>query len=177
MKPYKPKAMPASQVVAVLLSLGAFGLAAAAARELWTKRTGTALESWLRPVFDTISRAHFESWMFPAGVISAVVGLVLVIIALKPRPSTHEALAAAPNFWIRNVDVARLCTATAERVPSVATASTYAAPRHVTVTITGSDRHADLAERVAEAVQPILDQLADERTLTVKLHSLSEAEQ
>lgn len=168
MKPFVPRAQPASRFLAVALSLGLFALVGIAGRELWTKRTGTQLESWLRPVFDTVARARFESWMLPAGVAVAIVGIVFIVVALKPRPKTHVALAAGPNFWIRNLDIARLCTSTAERVPGVARATTYASPRTITVTVSGGERHDDLAERVHAAVSPIVDHLAASRRLQVK---------
>lgn len=171
MKPYAPKGQPASRAIAVLLSVAAIGLAIAAARELWTKRTGTELESWLKPIFDLIARARYETWMLPVGVLVALIGVFFVIAALSPRPRTHVQLAASQNFWIRNVDVARLCTATAERVPRVAGASTYASPRSVVVSITGGDHHEDLPERVREAIDPVVAQLAEPRKLSVKFQS------
>ncbi|QGU02899.1 hypothetical protein CKALI_10220 [Corynebacterium kalinowskii] len=171
MKGYIPKGQPASRAVAVLLSIGSCGLAIAAARELWTKRTGTELKSWLKPVFDLIARAKYEPWMLPLGVAVVILGIYLVAVALKPRPMTHVQLAASPNFWVRNVDIARLCTATAERVPSVAGASTYASPKHVIVSITGSDQHHDLAQRVEAAILPIVEQLESPRKISVKFHN------
>lgn len=177
MKRYIPRAIAASQILSIALSLGAFALAIAAARELWTKRTGTELKSWLHPVFELISRAHYEPWMLPGGVVAALVGLIFIIVAVKPRPRTHVPLAAAPNFWIRNVNIARLCTATAERVPGVSKASTYASPRTVIVTVTGSDHHGDLAARVSDSIEPIVGLLESPRRVNVKFVSSIEERQ
>lgn len=171
MSGYIPKSQPASRAVSVVLSMTAIGVAVAAARELWTKRTGTTLKSWLRPVFEFISRAEYQPWMLPVGMLVFVLGLVLIVVTVKPRPKTHVRLAQAPNMWIRDVDIARMCTATAERVPGVASASTHASPRTVVVSITGSNQHPDLAERVEAAVTPIVQQLSQPRKVSVKFHN------
>ncbi|QMV86167.1 hypothetical protein HW450_05485 [Corynebacterium hindlerae] len=164
-----PRATPASRIVAILMSLSLFGVAICAARELWTKRTGTQLNSLLTPVFELIARAKYEPWMLPMGCLVVAVGFALIVIALKPRPRTHIQLRMAENHWTRNVDIARLCTAAAERVPGVARASTYASPRHVTVTISGNHSDSTLVERVTSTVHNVVAPLADAPQVQVRL--------
>ncbi|MEJ5928020.1 DUF6286 domain-containing protein [Corynebacterium sp. H128] len=160
MKNYIPRSHPAARWVAVLLSFSLLGLAFVAARELWTKRTGTQLESWLVPVFEIIGRATYEDWMLYAGIFALLLGLVLVAIGIKPRRKTHRAVASAANIWIRDVDIARQCTATAEKVPGVRRASTYVTRTTVTVTITCSSHDDDVTERVSASITPLIAELA-----------------
>lgn len=173
MKTFTPRAQPSSRIFALTLCLLMFGVAGIAARELWTKRTGTALESWLSPIFELISRAQYQPWMLPVGILAIVVGLIFMFSSLKPRRATHQALAGEPTLWVRNVDIARMCTAVAERVPGVAVASTYASPRVVTVTVTGNSGDEPLPDRVRLAVHDKLAKLAKAPTLHVRMGGLT----
>ncbi|MDU0478678.1 DUF6286 domain-containing protein [Staphylococcus chromogenes] len=173
-KTFPPKAQPAARSLALVIAFAFLGVVIVVARELWSMRTGSQLESWLEPIFQVIGRARYQAWMFPAGIAAALVGIWLMIMAVFPRRQTHRGIISAANLWIRPMDIARHCTATAEKIPGVNRASTFATTRLVTVTVTGDPQDTDLAERVQTALSPITAALVDAPRLVVRIQSRNE---
>lgn len=73
-------------------------------------------------------------WLRTAGIAAVVVGLILLVIAVKPRRRTH--LAAGELVWIRPAAAARLAADAAARVDSVTAASADAKRRRLHATVT-----------------------------------------
>ena len=68
----------------------------------------------------------------------------------------------------RPIDIARLCTAQAERVPGVLRAHSTVTPKHITVSVNGDTSTAeDLTNRVTQQLTPHLANVAGAPTLTV----------
>ncbi|AKK02261.1 DUF6286 domain-containing protein [Corynebacterium epidermidicanis] len=170
----QPKAQPAARAVALLLAVALLGVVVVVGRELWTMRTGSQLQSWLEPIFETIGTARYQPWMFPAGLFAIALGLCLIVVAFLPRRATHRQLRSSARIWVRPVDIARLCTAHAQRVPGVLRASTFATPRAINISVTGDPNDPNLPGRVEESVYPILQQLIDDPKINIRVHSRNE---
>ncbi|MEO9220939.1 MAG: DUF6286 domain-containing protein, partial [Mycobacteriaceae bacterium] len=126
--------------------------------------------SWTKRAADTIDGLSPQTWMIPAGVALALLGLWWLFAALKPRRRTEIALSGEPGAWIRPSDLARLTQPTAENTDGVVSARVSAGRRRVTVkaTITARDS-AQIRAALTEAVQDRLTAL--QRAPKVKVNT------
>jgi hypothetical protein len=99
--------------------------------------------------------------MITAGLGAAVVGLLLLFTAIKPRRRTHRPLAAT-GTWIKPRDIRRLARCAAEPVTGVAEAVATGSHRRITLTITtvGGFDVVALKDTVHAAVTEALTPLA-----------------
>jgi hypothetical protein len=116
--------------------------------------------TWLAAMIDGLDRTTAEWWMIPAGIGVSLVGVWLIVTALRPRSRKMLALTSQTGVFLRTRDVARLASAAADDVDGVLTASTVASRRTVTVTVE-SDRDGIAAivrdtvgERLAALARP-----------------------
>ena len=106
--------------------------------------------------------------MFPVGILLCVIALVLLAVTFWPRKSTYRQIESTTSLWMRPIDIARLCTAQAERVPGVLRAHSTVTPKHITVSVNGDTSTAeDLTNRVTQQLTPHLANVAGAPTLTV----------
>lgn len=158
------KGNPAVRWLMILFSLLLLALAVVCGRELWwVHRQHNDDQAWIRPALDWVSNLGHQGWFFPAGIAIGVLGVVLLILALKPAPPKYVASAAGAhtNVYMRPLDIARRSTAVAERVSGVYDAETVVNRKatKVTVNVTGVDAP-DLAQRVEEEVHAHVGKLA-----------------
>ncbi|MBA3488808.1 MAG: hypothetical protein H0T78_04550 [Longispora sp.] len=95
--------------------------------------------TWLAVVVDGLDRTTAEWWMIPAGVGIALIGVWLIVSALRPRSRHTHAVTSETGLFLRTRDIARLAAAAAADVDGVLAASSTAGRRTVTVTVE-SDR-------------------------------------
>ncbi|MCH6197777.1 DUF6286 domain-containing protein [Corynebacterium mastitidis] len=165
----EPKASPAARWVSILLGLGLIGLAVVAGRELWLHYTEESdTQSWVLPLIDNLAQGSFQQWMIPASIVAALVGLALVLVALKPRSRGYLPLESEVSLWARPVDIARYTTATAKRVPGITAASTRARKGSVRLHATATSGDSTVEQRVHESVHQNLDPLVG-NTMNLKL--------
>jgi hypothetical protein len=107
--------------------------------------------------------------MLPGGIAVAVVGLLIVVAAVKPRRRTHRPL-TAPDTWIRPRDIIRLTGSACQAITGVANANANGSARRIAVSITplaGYDVRA-LNDAAHTVVAGILAELA--RPPRLKIH-------
>ncbi|MGZ0145888.1 Asp23/Gls24 family envelope stress response protein [Kribbella sp. WER1] len=99
-------------------------------------------------------------WMRVAGIAAVVVGLVVLVLAVKPRRRTH--LQVGDLVWIRPAAAARLAADSASRVDSVTAASVVAKRRRLqaTVTMFGSPKrvHDEVQATIADRLRSVTPQ-------------------
>lgn len=165
----RPKAAPAAAPVAVLLALGVFALGLIALFDALTATTVLTNPHWVTDVARDINGATAKGWMVPAGVGAVIVGLVLLIVALKPRRSKGIEVRSSVSVWTRPGDVARLATDSARGEPQMLRASSNATARKVTVTIhTAEQDSTDLVSEVRSAVEQRLAPLTTQARVSVR---------
>jgi hypothetical protein len=125
--------------------------------------------TWLAAMIDGLDRTTAEWWMIPAGVGIAMVGVWLIVAALRPRSRKMLALTSQTGVFLRTRDVARLASAAADDVDGVLSASSVASRRMVTVTVE-SDR-GGVAELVRETVDERLAALASPPKVKVRVRA------
>lgn len=175
----KPAASPAARTWTVILGLACLGGSAFLGRETWAVSTGT--RSWLQPFIDVMSQDKIETWMLVSGGAAILVGLLLLVVAVKPRKSTHTQVESeVASMWLRPVDIARAASAAARRVPGVAAARSRAviSKKKITVdvTVNGDTEDEGLISRVEDAVAQTLQQLDRQPQLAVAAEKLPEVD-
>lgn len=165
----EPKASPAARWVSVILGLGLIALAAVAGRELWLHYAKEEQQSWVVPLLDNLAQGTFQEWMIPASIVAVLVGLFLVLIALKPRRRDYLPLESTVSLWARPVDLARNTTATAKRVPGITSASTQVRRGTVRLHATATTEDASVKQHVHDDVHRNLDPLVSD-SMSVKIN-------
>ncbi|GAA1598318.1 hypothetical protein GCM10009742_52080 [Kribbella karoonensis] len=136
----------------VLIALGAVGIAEML-RSTGLLRGQVIPQGW----FGRTMVVAPAGWLRPAGIAAIVVGLILLVAAVKPRRRTH--LAAGELVWIRPPAAARLAADSAARVDSVTAASADAKRRrlHATVTTFGdpSRVHDEVRTAIADRLSTV----------------------
>ncbi|WP_456844808.1 DUF6286 domain-containing protein [Cellulomonas sp. P5_C6] len=119
-------------------------------------------EPWIAPVVDRADGVGPSTLVTVVGVVLALLGLWLVVIALGRRVRTRLAVTSSAGTTIGIGDAARLAASAADEVDRVLSARASATRRSVTVTVTtleGDDVtdavRAAVTERLAPLVRPL----------------------
>ena len=148
-------------ILAVLvIALGAVGVhdalvaAGAVAQPPWIDAAAKSLQG-LRPAF----------WLVPVGVTLVLLGLWLLLSALRPRPRTAIALQARTGVFLRPRDVATLARCAAQDVDGVTSAKVTASPRKIVVAARSTT--GGLQQNITQAITTRLRALATAPTVQV----------
>lgn len=125
--------------------------------------------TWIAAIFDAFDGLTAEWWMIPLGLVVALIGVWLIVTALRPRSRKTLAVTSATGIFLRTADVARLASAAADDVDGVLAASSVASRRKVTVTVE-SDRD-QVADLVRDAVTERLSALQKPPPVRVRVRS------
>lgn len=106
-------------------------------------------------------------WMVPVGVVLAVLGLWLLLMALRPRPRKAVTLTAQTGVFLRPKDVSRLAETAAERIGGVLDVRVSAKPKTAKVTVRSTGDQAT-SDRVRDAVTARLAPLESPPTLKIR---------
>ncbi len=148
-----PTATPAAAPWAALLALVVLALGVVGIRDALVAAGAFGGSSWTKNTANAIDGLTARTWMIPAGIGLAVLGLWWLLAALKPRKRTEISLSGTPGAWMRPGDLARLVQPTVENVEGVVSASTSANRRTVTVKATTTARDsAQVRTAVTDAV-------------------------
>lgn len=172
----EPARSPLARWWTLLLALGFLAAGAVVVREILVDNGTVDSGRWLTPALNWLADLSYRDWMLPAAIGCAVVALIFLIVTVRPRAKTHMALTGAgddaPQVFARPVDLARLTTATVERVPGVLRATTVTTRKRITVTVVtaaAADEHAQLIDRVTAAARSIADLVDESPDVAVKL--------
>jgi len=119
-------------------------------------------EPWIAPVLDSLDGVVPSVLVSVVGVVVALLGLWLVVVALGRRVRTRLDVTSSTGTTLGLNDAARLAASAADEVDRVLSARAAATRRSVTVTVTtleGDDVtdavRAAVTERLAPLVQPL----------------------
>nr|WP_281372779.1 DUF6286 domain-containing protein [Kineococcus aurantiacus] len=90
---------------------------------------------WLPTVAENLRGFAPAAWLIPVGVVVALIGLWLMVTALRPRSRKTLPLVSRTGVFLHTRDVARLASAAARDVSGVLEASSAATRRKVDVTV------------------------------------------
>lgn len=108
-----------------------------------------------------------EVWVLVAGILLALLGLLLLVRALRPSPPKVTAVRADTGVYLRPRDVSRLAETAAESVDGVLAVHVSATPRRVGVDVR-STGDPGVADRVREAVAVRLEPLENQPAVRVR---------
>ncbi len=150
----EPLTTPAVKAPAVLLGLVLCGVSALCIRELIIYHDLVGGDPWLADTSVWIAQLQWRNWMMFAAPGALLIGLLLIVAAVKPRRRTHLRLRAGTDVWLRPTDVARLCSAAAFEDTEVLTATTTVSGRRAAVTVTApEDAFAEISGPVQQRVE------------------------
>ncbi len=153
-------------VVALLLALAVVGIGVLGIQTALVSAgalTGTSWLTWLIQGFDGLTAG---AWALSVGVALLLLGLLVLVAALRRRPRTAVALRASTGVFLRPHDVARLAENAADEVDGVSTASASATRSRVRVRVTTTG-DAGVEEAVRAAVSERLGALDSLPRITV----------
>jgi hypothetical protein len=122
---------------------------------------------WLPAVVRGLDRSIAEWWLIPAGIAVALIGVWLIVTALRPRSRDTLAVNSTTGVFLRTRDIARLASAAADDVDGVLSATSVASRRAVTVTIESTTT--EIAAPVRDAVGQRLAALSTPLTVKVRI--------
>ncbi|WP_028045627.1 DUF6286 domain-containing protein [Cellulomonas sp. URHE0023] len=154
-----PEATRAGRVgwVGVVLSILVIALGVVVIRDALVVGGYVDGETWLVPVIDGADGIEPSAATTAGGVVVALLGLWLVLVALGRRVRTRVPL-DVPGTTIGVADVARLASSAASDVPYVLSAQSSARRSSVSVKVTaleGDDVDADVLAAVQQRLAPL----------------------
>ncbi len=171
-----PRATPLARYVAIVIGLALLVLAVLCGREIWLRNSRSIdWTPWAAPIFHTIGNATYQTWMLPAGVVAALLGVFLVWSAFRPRTRTHRRVRSTAPVWMRPVDISRMLCAAARAVPGVASATSHVSGNTAHVSVTG--HREGLAPLVDATLLPLLKSLGIDLRLQVRQRPLAGREE
>ena len=166
---HRPAASPVARYLAILLGLLLLAAAAVAGRDLYIRYTDVEWQPWVSTATNWIGELSYRNWMLPAGIASLIIGLLLLWASLRPRTKTHREINSDIAVWMRPVDVARMCTASAQRVPGVMAAHTVVRKRSINVTVIGNPQDEKLRKQLQDSLQPLASLVTGSPALKVQV--------
>lgn len=150
-------------LAALLLATGLLLL-----REALVVLGATSGAPWLPAAAEGLRGLGPAWWLVPAGVAVALVGLWLLVSALRPRSRRTLPLTSGTGVFLHTRDVARLASGAAREVDGVLSASATATRRTVSVKVHGT---ADVREEVTRAVTETLTPLRTTPRVDVRVRT------
>jgi Family of unknown function (DUF6286) len=168
-----PALVPGILLAVVAIGIGVVGIHDALV--YWTRSGSWDLISvhgatWTGATIHWVENLTPQLWMTFAGAALALVGIWLVVLALKPRRVRGVTVTSSTYMWVEHSGVGRLAVAAAAQVPGVRSASGSAGRRTVNVTVeAGSGDSQQLATSVRDAIAARLAPLAKAPKITVSV--------
>jgi hypothetical protein len=116
---------------------------------------------------DKLRSVRPQAYYVPAGVILALLGLWLVVSALRPRPRRDLAVGDTALVWLTPSAVASIARSTTSGVDGVVDARATATRRSVRVLARTTSADPELRRRISAAVEQSLQGLATTPTVCV----------
>lgn len=163
--PTPPKAPAGSTAVGILIALVLVGAGVLGVHDGLTGLGWASGRAWLPPALEAVDGAHAATWMLVVAAVLALLGLWLVLLALKPRRRTHlPAPDREIDLWSTPAALAAVARRAADRQSGVMSATAQARRRRVDVDVTTRDgADAGVDARVQEAVEQNLEGLLPPR--------------
>jgi hypothetical protein len=149
-----PRGRPAASGVSLVLAVALVSVAVVSVHDLAVERGWTGGPSWTGSLVDDLDGLTAGTGVVVAGVVLAVVGLLLVLSALKPAPRTHVATPGETDVWVTRRAVRAVAVGAAEDTGGVLEAS--ARHRRGRVVVTVQSDHADIVPAVETSVREAL---------------------
>lgn len=150
-------------VAVVLIVVGVIGIREAVLAAGWTSGS-----SWAASLARRADHGYGHSvWLVPIGIVAVVLGVWLVIVAVRPRPKKTLALASGTGVFLTRRGIQNLVLRCADDVDGVTAAQVDATRRKVVVRVTATDP-GSVGAAVRVAVTERLQALTNPPAVSVK---------
>lgn len=109
-------------------------------------------------------------WLIPAGIVVALIGLWLIVTALRPRSRRTLPLTSRTGVFLHTRDIARLASGAAHDVDGVLDVSSAATRRKVSVSVRATSAPG-VRDAVTAAVTQRLSALQSPPRVAVRVHT------
>ncbi|MBF4161661.1 DUF6286 domain-containing protein [Nocardioides acrostichi] len=166
-----PRGRPVVSLAALLVALAIIALAVVAVRDLVVARGWAPGTPWARSLVEGLDGLGATTASTAVGVAMAVLGAVLLLVAVKPAPRTHRALPAdaeqaSVELWATPAATAALALDVADRTCGVLGARVRrAGRRRVRLEVGTTLDRVEIRERVTTRLREELAPLGDPRVV------------
>lgn len=160
----------AAPLIAQLLALALIGLGVIAIRDVLVVTGVLTGQPWIPAAISAVDGLTSQPWLVAVAAAAIVLGVIVLIAAVKPRPRKVVPLTSASGVYLRTGDVAAVAQHAAADVDGITHARVSATAQAVTVTAdttAPSDQHSAVRGAVTQAVNDALTGL--ERPPSVKV--------
>ncbi|MDY5786334.1 DUF6286 domain-containing protein [Corynebacterium sp.] len=106
----EPRGVASVRWLSLALGAALLGLAVALGRDLWMHYRVGRDTSWTASALRWVADHQIGMVTVAAGVVVSLLGILLLIAAVAPRPRTHVRYSSESSIWMRPVDIARKAT-------------------------------------------------------------------
>ncbi|MDQ3615769.1 MAG: alkaline shock response membrane anchor protein AmaP [Actinomycetota bacterium] len=166
----RPVAAGLLSVLGVVWALLLLALAVVCLRDALVAFGALGGRPWINSVTSWLDGTTATNWMYLIGAVCVLVGLLLLVAALKPRARRGIEVEADTGVLISKSAVRRLASSAARQVDGVDTASATAGRRRVTVdaTILASSQVDEVKADISDAVGDRLEALRKDPQVRVR---------
>ncbi|WP_139977349.1 hypothetical protein [Nocardioides litoris] len=133
-----PRTHPGAGGVTVLVCLLLAGLAALGVQDLLASQGWTAGEPWLLTAVDAVDGLAVGAATTAAGVVLVVLGLAVLLLAVRRGRPTHLRTSASAETWVSPRALGALAARAADRAPGVLHTSVVRSTRRSVVVEVGT---------------------------------------
>ncbi|WP_018297788.1 DUF6286 domain-containing protein [Corynebacterium lubricantis] len=153
----EPRAHPRARSLTLVIGVVLLVLAGIMIRDVWVLVDGqNPADGWLVAPLTFLEGYNITLGGAAIGILIALVGLWVIIAALRPRMHTHVKVSSTASIWMRPVDIARKSTATMQQEFGSDDVRSRADRKRLSVEV-GSDEAESLSEEtIKDALRPEL---------------------
>ncbi|WP_130011216.1 DUF6286 domain-containing protein [Serinicoccus sediminis] len=167
-----PRRRPVAIWPALLLALGLVALGVASVRDLLVTQGWLVGSPWLTPALSASFTLTPDALTLAVGVAAVVLGLVLLVLGVRPGTRTHRRAPGEVEVWASPEAITHLAREAAERTDGVSAVERAWPSRsgvRLTVRTPMEDARDHLTTSVTESIGQRLDGVASPKvTVTVK---------
>ncbi|MET0821245.1 MAG: DUF6286 domain-containing protein [Aeromicrobium sp.] len=140
-----PAGRPAASGVALVLGVALVGVAVVSVHDLAVDQGWATDPSWTGSLLDRLDGLTAGAGVVAAGIALTVVGVLVLVAAVKPAPRTHEATPGGADLWVTPHAVRALAVGAAEDTTGVESARARHRRGRLSVTVQSDRPDADSA--------------------------------
>lgn len=161
-----PRSSPIAAITAVVIAVLFITLAVVGIHDLAVTQKWATGQSWSRAAIDGINGVTRADWVVPLAVVALLLGLVMLLMSLAPRRTTHRHVPSSEgsiDVWIVPAALGKLARGAAEDAPGVLTAHSKVSSRRIRLMVrsTPGVDEARTVERAGELVAARIGRLSD----------------
>ncbi len=160
----------------VLWAVALVALGVVAIRDALVRAGLLGGKEWAEEAAKACDNLTPQVWIVPAGAVAVIVGVVLIVTALRPRPKRGIRLAATTGIYLTRSSVQRLAKTAAAAVDGVDTTAIAGGRRKLEVDATTLAAQPEVTrERIEHAIRDRLSALETPPTVKVRIQRSEDA--